>query len=304
MNDQRTLNERKTTIKRKTSKERIASNKRKATERKTAEEKKASNEITEYLEELKRRLADLQSEQIPGKLEIKTNGRRPEYFYCTREGGVKRREYIPKARQEEVKRLAQQTYNNRIERVLTALSKKRCLSYRQIEQTIDGVYQNLHPLRQALVVPVQETTEQQFSAWKAKPYRGLTFREGDPEGILTNNNERVRSKSEKILADLFLAQGIFYKYECPLFLRDEKIFYPDFTFYHPRRKQEIYWEHFGRMDLPEYALRSASKIRTYERNGIFLGGRLIATFEGDRLILDSRSVQGLIDHYELRLCAR
>ena len=304
MNDQRTLNESKTTIKRKKSKERIASNKRKATERKTAEEKKASNEITEYLEELKRRLADLQSEQIPGKLEIKTNGRRPEYFYCTREGGVKRREYIPKARQEEVKRLAQQTYNNRIERVLTALSKKRCLSYRQIEQTIDGVYQNLHPLRQALVVPVQETTEQQFSAWKAKPYRGLTFREGDPEGILTNNNERVRSKSEKILADLFLAQGIFYKYECPLFLRDEKIFYPDFTFYHPRRKQEIYWEHFGRMDLPEYALRSASKIRTYERNGIFLGGRLIATFEGDRLILDSRSVQGLIDHYELRLCAR
>ncbi|MBY0584630.1 hypothetical protein K5I04_04120 [Murdochiella sp. Marseille-P8839] len=178
------------------------------------------------------------------------------------------------------------------------------MSYRQIEWTIDGVYQNLHPLRQALVVPVQETAEQQFAAWKVKPYQGLTFREGDPDGILTNNNERVRSKSEKILADLFLAQGIFYKYECPLFLRDEKIFYPDFTFYHPRRKQEIYWEHFGRMDLPEYALRSASKIRTYERNGIFLGDRLIATFEGDSLILDSRSVQDLIDHYELRLCTR
>lgn len=299
MNGQRTSKEGKFT------KERKVSNERKTTiERKAAKEKKVSNEIAEYLEELKRRLAELQSEQIPGKLEIKTNGKRPEYFYCTREGGVKHREYIPKARQEEVKRLAQQTYNNRIERVLTVLSKKRFLSYRQIERTIDGVYQNLHPLRQALVIPVQETAEQQFSAWKAKPYQGLTFREGDPEGILTNNNERVRSKSEKILADLFLAQGIFYKYECPLFLRDEKIFYPDFTFYHPMRKQEIYWEHFGRMDLPEYALRSASKIRTYERNGIFLGDRLIVTFEGDSLILDSRSVQDLIDHYELRLCAR
>ncbi|MBY0584629.1 hypothetical protein K5I04_04115 [Murdochiella sp. Marseille-P8839] len=79
MNGQRTSKEGKFTKKRK------VSNERKTTiERKAAKEKKVSNEIAEYLEELKRRLAELQSEQVPGKLEIKTNGKRPEYFYCTR----------------------------------------------------------------------------------------------------------------------------------------------------------------------------------------------------------------------------
>ena len=38
----------------------------------------------------------------------------------------------------------------------------------------------------------------------------------DSTGIMTNNNEFVRSKSEKILADLFSSQGIVYIYECPL----------------------------------------------------------------------------------------
>lgn len=263
-----------------------------------------AKETSEYLELLKKRLVALQFKKIPGRLEIKTNGKQPEYLCCTTENGVKRRRYISKANRDEIRKLAQQMYNNQVERVLSALSKRRSLSYEQVAQTIDRVYQNLHPLRQKLVIPVEETAEQQFSAWKAKPYHGLSFRENDPEGILTNNNERVRSKSEKILADLFFAQGIFYKYECPLLLHEEKVYYPDFTFYHPIRKQEIYWEHFGRMDLPEYALRSITKIRTYERSGIVLGDRLIATFEGDSLILDSRRVQMLIDRYELRLCAR
>lgn len=263
-----------------------------------------AKETSEYLELLKKRLVALQFKKISGRLEIKTNGKQPEYLYCTTENGVKRRRYISKANRDEIKKLAQQMYNNQVERVLSTLSKRRSLSSEQVAQTIDRIYQNLHPLRQRLVIPVEETAEQQFSAWKAKPYHGLPFRENDPEGILTNNNERVRSKSEKILADLFFAQGIFYKYECPLLLHEEKVYYPDFTFYHPIRKQEIYWEHFGRMDLPEYALRSITKIRTYERNRIVLGDRLIATFEGDSLILDSRRVQTLIDRYELRLCAR
>lgn len=62
----------------------------------------------------------------------------------------------------------------------------------------------------------------------SKEYTGKQFREGEPV-ILTNRGERVRSKSEKIIADCFFRKGIPYKYECPLYLKGLGIIYPDFT---------------------------------------------------------------------------
>ena len=49
------------------------------------------------------------------------------------------------------------------------------------------------------------------------------------------------------------------------------IVYPDFTFLSPKTGEEIYWEHDGRMDDPEYARKAIKKIETYEKNGIFQG---------------------------------
>ena len=48
--------------------------------------------------------------------------------------------------------------------------------------------------------------------WKEKGYNKKGFREDAPI-ILTEKGERVRSKSEKILADYFYRKGIEYKYE-------------------------------------------------------------------------------------------
>ena len=53
-----------------------------------------AKETSEYLELLKKRLVALQFKKISGRLEIKTNGKQPEYLYCTTENGVKRRRYI------------------------------------------------------------------------------------------------------------------------------------------------------------------------------------------------------------------
>lgn len=53
--------------------------------------------------------------------------------------------------------------------------------------------------------------------WKNKYFKPSSYREEDKR-FLTNNNELVRSKSEKILADLISNYNIIYKYECPLFL--------------------------------------------------------------------------------------
>lgn len=269
--------------------------------------KMRQDEVIDKINLLKNRLSRLKTEPIPGRLEIKTNCKQAEYFYCTSENGIVERKYLKQSDLPMAKNLAQQVYNKRISSLLDRLSKKASissLSVGEIDQAVDKVYSDMHPLRQALVTPVQMTAGQKFQAWKARSYQGLGFREDDPKGIITNNHERVRSKSEKILADLFSSKNIFYKYECPLHLANNIVFYPDFTFFLPPRNEEIYWEHFGLMDSPDYAINTIRKIRTYEENGIFTGIRLIMTFEGLPLTLDTNRAEALIDRFQLHQCFR
>ena len=72
--------------------------------------------------------------------------------------------------------------------------------------------------RQALVTPVESTWDQLLKMWYEEEYQGKEFKEGTPL-ILTEKGERVRSKSEKILADYFYRNNIPYKYEKPLYLK-------------------------------------------------------------------------------------
>ncbi len=61
--------------------------------------------------------------------------------------------------------------------------------------------------------------------------------------------------------------------------------------------KEIYWEHFGKMDLPEYAKNAADKLHMYARNGIYPGDRLITTYETMEQPLDTAIVQKLITYH-------
>lgn len=127
------------------------------------------------------------------------------------------------------------------------------------------------------------------------PFKGKGFAEGAPV-IMTNSGIRVRSKSEKILADYFDSLGIKYKYECPLYLKGYGTVYPDFTFL-SRMGKEIYWEHEGMMDNPDYAKAAVQKIETYEKNGIFPGENLILTFETTASIINTELVKELTIRY-------
>ena len=115
--------------------------------------------------------------------------------------------------------------------------------------------------------------------------------------ILTEKGEQVRSKSEKILADYFYRKNILYKYEKPLYLRGYGMVYPDFTFLSSKTGQEIYWEHEGMMDKPEYARSAIRKIESYQKNGIYIGEKLILTFETEQNILNQNIIASLADKY-------
>lgn len=77
-----------------------------------------------------------------------------------------------------------------------------------------------------MLTPIEATWNQLLMEWYKEEYLG---KEGMPV-ILTEKGERVRSKSEKILADYFYRKNILYKYEKPLYLKGYGTVYPDFTF--------------------------------------------------------------------------
>ena len=153
--------------------------------------------------------------------------------------------------------------------------------------------------REKLIRPAEISWEQRLKKWLSEEYTGKAFQKGAPV-ILTERGERVRSKSEKILADLFFRRGIPYKYECPLFLKGYGTVHPDFTFLSERTGKEIYWEHAGRMDEPEYAGSAVRKIQAYEENGIYPGERLILTFETETSLLDTKLAEQLAEKYLLK----
>ncbi|WP_408070739.1 hypothetical protein [Butyrivibrio sp. JL13D10] len=251
------------------------------------------------LEKIKE-IVDVQLENVPGgSLRISSTGKFTQYMHCTEKNGIfqKQGEYLKKEEIGLARELAQKTYNQKIKKIVDKrLRQIQTLNKDYSDEEIAVIYDRLIPKRKALINPVEEPWEQKVSRWKSIPYNGKGFKEGTIE-IYSKKGERVRSKSEKILADMFYDRGIEYKYECPLMLKGYGIVYPDFTFLSKKTHKEIYWEHDGRMDDPEYAEKAIKKVDLYTKNGILPGQRLIVTFETSNYALNTAVAEQLICEY-------
>ncbi len=164
--------------------------------------------------------------------------------------------------------------------------------------SINAVYNNLSDAKKALVAPIIPTDEQYIEIWRKRNTGGLnSFPE---EGqFLTIRGEKVRSKSEKILADMFEKSGIPYSYEPQLRINDGKILYPDFALLNVRTRRTIYWEHFGLASDGEYAKNALSKLNSYEQAGFELGNDLIISIETIQKPLDIKQIREKIKRYLL-----
>lgn len=211
--------------------------------------------------------------------------------------------YIPKDKIRFIKRLAQKDYDGallkELERQLSLIEK-----FMQEYAKCDAlkVFERLHKNRRQFVLPVQLSDEQYAVRWLALPYKGKSFREGEPE-FLTSRGERVRSKSEMIIADILAKNNIPYKYELPQQMKAAggKLIpvYPDFTCVNLRTRQEFLWEHLGRMDDSDYSMKTVMKLRTYSKNDFIPGKNLILTMECDGIPLDRKEVEILVKTFLL-----
>lgn len=235
-------------------------------------------------------------QQAPaGSLRLSRSQNCIQYYHCME--GQKNGKYIAKKKEELIRMLAQKSYD---EKVLQFTEKRIVQLDKFLKDYADDelamIYEKEHAERRKLIQPVEVSRERQLKAWKEIPYQGKEFQEGVPV-IMSERGERVRSKSEKIMADYFFRHGIEYKYECPLHLKGVGNVYPDFTFLSMKTGEEMYWEHNGRMDDPIYARKFVRKIQSYENNEIFPGERLILTYETEQMVLNTGSVEKLVKKY-------
>ncbi len=124
------------------------------------------------------------------------------------------------------------------------------------------------------------------------------------EGLIhrTKRGDLVRSKSEVIIANELLAQGIDrYEYEAPLTLLDGKTWYPDFTILDDDTGARYYWEHLGLLHNPDYETRWNRKMGEYRdarilphNEGGGEAGTLIVTRDDERGGIDAKAIADFI----------
>lgn len=119
-----------------------------------------------------------------------------------------------------------------------------------------------------------------------------------PEGLIhpTLKGDMVRSKSEALIADILFERKIPYRYESEIIL-DGIVYHPDFTILHPGSGKIVYWEHFGKLDDPDYIHKNADRIATLARNGILPSKNLIISSETRQFPLSRQSICELIDAF-------
>lgn len=253
--------------------------------------------------ELQQLLSKLQQEMSvapEGTLRItQTSKKKKTYqFYHCAEDTARMGRYIRKSNLTLACQLAQKMYDEvlfgRAQSQLEAVQTLK-IGYDSIE--LQRLYEELSEQKQALIKPWVLNDQQYVEQWLADEYPPMLFEPGTPE-FYTGKGERVRSKSEVMIADRLIALGVPYKYEKPLHL-DGGTVRPDFTALNVRTREELYWEHLGKMGDEDYSENAVRKINRYVREGIMPGRNLILTYETKASSLSSPIIERCIKEYLL-----
>ena len=236
----------------------------------------------------------LKAERYRGK-----NGDYYQYFLRERKADGATR-YLKKEEIGFAKQLAQKEY---YEKALKVAEREKALLITYLDKSDENallnVYTDMKEGKRILVEPYVLTDDEFARRWQEKKFTGGKFEEDDPL-YYTKRGDRVRSKSEQIIADRLFDAGVPYRYEYP-FVYDsfegKKQIFTDFTALNRRTRTAYRWEHFGRMDDPKYRKTFFWKQSVYSQNKCIPGVGIIFTFEDNDNPLDARYVDKIIETY-------
>ena len=229
-----------------------------------------------------------------GSLRVSKCRNHPQYYL--KKNGNKNGIYLPASEKGMIRALVQKRYDRKMLRSAKAqLETLERFLGRYDPESIDKLYYQIGPESRELLSFAELPNEIFAEKWQAVKYDAKPFAPGMPEHY-TQRGERVRSKSEVMIANALYRAGVPYRYEYPLNLHGV-LLHPDFTALRVRDRSIFYMEHLGMLDDTAYRNDAFERIRIYEKNGIFIGGRLIITMETYRQPLNLSSVNMLIRRY-------
>ena len=207
--------------------------------------------------------------------------------------------YIPKKEHQLVEQLASKKYLTL--QLKNMLQEKKALEAYLKEHNSEALQSELElitsPELKEFLASNFTPISQELKNWMNEPYkRNTSF----PEHLVheTYDGNKVRSKSEMLIASFLSKHRIPYRYECELQL-DEIFLYPDFTIRHPVTGEIFYWEHFGMMDNANYYRKAFERLQLYTSKGIIPTIHLITTFETRDKPLGMDTIEKIIEHYFL-----
>lgn len=205
--------------------------------------------------------------------------------------------YISKKNLQLIKDLCRKTY---LEKVIEEMKQEQNqlteFNQKYDSDKLSSIYKNLDERIRNFTTNISPTDEECLAIWNSETYQPKEIPEDLPL-FLTDNKEKVRSKSEILIANSLKRFGVPYKYEHPLKLGNKIVFYPDFMCYNVRLRRTIIWEHFGMLSDSQYVENMIKKLNLYAKNGFYLGINLIVTFETNNVPLDMEIVESLIHQY-------
>ncbi len=220
-----------------------------------------------------------------------TNGR--EQFYCF-DGATRTRKYLKSGEILKYASIIQRDYDLLINYRLQKIQKKLSRIAKDIKDVdiskITGVYEKQPSAKQPYITPIIPSDEVFIAKWYEEHKGGQNSYpiEGN---IYTEKGEQVRSKSEKILADLFHKYNIPYVYEPMIKLANGRRACPDFAVLNLRTRETLYWEHLGLIDQEEYATKNMEKIHGYEESDLVLGENLLISMESSKKGLNTKTIE-------------
>lgn len=168
------------------------------------------------------------------------------------------------------------------------------------EKDIDSLYEKQCKGRKELITPYFRTKADFINEWIEEKYVPYDRWEDVRTEFYTVKGERVRSKSEMLIANELARYDIPYRYEYPLEIKDgdrRVILHPDFIALNRRTCREFVIEHLGMMDKISYCNSNLYKIDLLEKNGFLLGINLILLHETSDNPLNTRIVKEYIEEY-------
>lgn len=196
-------------------------------------------------------------------------------------------------------RLAQKDYDIKLLEVLKQQQKTIDRFLKDFDpDAAKQVYEKLNSTRKLLVTPEFISDEEYVKRWMSVPYTRPPFKENTPE-YYTAKGERVRSKSEILIADALFRHNIPYRCEFPVYSGGVIYAAPDFNCLNVRLRKEYYWEHLGKMGDEEYMDNNKDKLDKYALEPDFDETKLIITMETGNKPLNTKVVEEKIRKYLL-----